>query len=105
MDVNGVGISTREQTVSAPSNAAFRVARLEVPEQARGGVVFVKLSLLDGEARVLAENFYWHAAQKAGYRKLRRRITVEIPRPPGRMKVELKGWNVRAASFAVVAAR
>ncbi|HWS87915.1 MAG TPA: hypothetical protein VN282_13180 [Pyrinomonadaceae bacterium] len=70
IDVTGVGISTREQTLSAPSNAAVRVARLGVPGQAREGVVFVKLTLLDKEARVLAENFYWHAAQKSGYRKL-----------------------------------
>jgi hypothetical protein len=41
-----------------------------MPEQAREGVVFVKLTLADGAGRVLSENFYWRAAKKAGYRKL-----------------------------------
>jgi hypothetical protein len=71
-DVTGVGISTREQALSAPPNAAVRVSRLDVPGQAKEGVVFVKLALLDGGGRVLAENFYWHAAQKSGYRGLER---------------------------------
>ena len=34
-----------------------------------------------------------------------RRITVEVPAPAGGLTIELKGWNVRAASFAVAAAR
>ena len=172
IDVTGVGISTREQTLSAPSNAAVRVARLEVPGQAREVVVFVKFTLLDKDARVLAENFYWHAAQKSGYRRLNemgeavldcsavlrtkaggshveveltnrgaavalaaravlrdaatrgrvlpayasdnyvsllpsesRRIHIEVPKPARGMTVELKGWNVRAASIPVAAAR
>jgi hypothetical protein len=66
----GMGISTSQQTLSAPSNAAVRVGRLDVPKEAKEGVVFVKLQLLDGARRVLADNFYWHAAQKSGYRKL-----------------------------------
>ncbi|HEX7312459.1 MAG TPA: hypothetical protein VF297_00820 [Pyrinomonadaceae bacterium] len=168
----GMGISTSQQTLSAPSNAAVRVARLDLPKEAKEGVVFVKLQLLDGERRVLADNFYWHAARKSDYRKLnslletplaclavmkkeagaarveveltnhgdgvalaaqvvlrdaetgarvlpvyasdnyisllpgeRRRVTVEVPRPTRGMNVELKGWNVRAASIPVVAAR
>jgi hypothetical protein len=172
VDVNGVGISTREQTLAAPANAAVRVFRLGVPEQAAGGVVFVKLALLDGAGRVLSENFYWQAAQKSGYRQLERmaevplgclaivrregraarveveltnrspgvalaarivvrdaatgarvlpayaddnyvsllpgegrRINVRVPKPARSMSVELKGWNVRAASVAAVAAR
>ena len=173
-NVNGAAVATQEQTLSAPSNAAVRVARLQVPARARDGVVFVRLQLLDAEKQVLAENFYWHAAQKSAYRKLndmpetplaclavlkagrggaarvevelwnhneygvalaarvvvrdaatgarvlpayasdnyvslvpgeRRRIDIEVPRPARGMKVELKGWNVRAASFPVVAAR
>jgi hypothetical protein len=70
VDVSGVGISTREDTVSAPSNAAVRVFRLDMPRQAKEGVVFVRLTLADDAGRVLSENFYWRAAQKAGYRKL-----------------------------------
>ena len=168
----GMGISTSQQTLSAPSNAAVRVARLDLPREAREGVVFVKLQLLDGARRVLADNFYWHAAQKSGYRKLnslpetplaclavmkkeagaarveveltnhgdgvalaaqvvlrdaetgarvlpayasdnyislvpgeRRRITIEVPAPTRGMNVEVKGWNVRAATAPVVAKR
>lgn len=69
-DVNGAAIATHEQTLSAPSNAAARVGRLRVPAWAKDRVVFVRLQLLDAGLRVLAENFYWHAAQKSAYRKL-----------------------------------
>jgi hypothetical protein len=72
-----MGISTSQQTLSAPSNAAVRVARLDVPKEAKEGIVFVKLQLLDGARRVPADNFYWHAAQKSGYRKLD--ILLEAP--------------------------
>jgi hypothetical protein len=172
LDVNGVNLSTDEQTLSAPSNAAVSVSRLRVPAQAKEGVVFVRLTLIDGERHVLAENFYWHAAQKSGYRKLNgmleanlsclavskterggarveveltnhgegvalaarvvlrdaasgarvlpayasdnyvslvpgelKRVVIEVPRPARGMTVELKGWNVRRQSVAVVAAR
>lgn len=70
VDVAGTGISTREDTVSAASNSAVRVFRLGMPEQAKEGVVFVRLTLADDAGRVLSENFYWRAAQKSGYRKL-----------------------------------
>jgi hypothetical protein len=78
IDVTGAGISTREQTVTAPSNAAVRVFRLDVPGQATDGVVFVKLTLADEAGRVLAENFYWQAAQKSGYRKLNDMAEVSL---------------------------
>jgi beta-galactosidase/beta-glucuronidase len=68
--VTGNGISTREDRVSAPSNSAVRVFRLGMPEQAKEGVVFVRLTLADPAGRVLSENFYWRAAQKSDYRKL-----------------------------------
>ncbi len=68
--VTGTGLSTSQQTLSAPSNSAVSVGRLDVPQAAKEGVVFVKLQLLDGARRVLADNFYWHAAQKSDYRKL-----------------------------------
>jgi beta-galactosidase/beta-glucuronidase len=70
VDASGVGISTREQTVSVSSNSAARVFRLDMPEQAKDGVVFIKLALVDARGRVLSENFYWRAAKKSGYRKL-----------------------------------
>jgi hypothetical protein len=69
-DLNGAAVSAQEQPLSAPSNAAVRVARLRVPARARDRVIFVRLQLLDAGKRVLAENFYWHAAQKSAYRKL-----------------------------------
>jgi len=70
VDVNGFGLATHEQALSAPSNAAVRVSRLKEPAQAKEGVVFVKLTLADARGSVLSENFYWRAARKSGYRKL-----------------------------------
>jgi hypothetical protein len=70
VDVSGNGISTREDNVSAPSNSAVRVFRLDMPAQAKDGVVFVRLTLADARGSVLSENFYWRAAQKSGYRRL-----------------------------------
>ncbi|HEV7892902.1 MAG TPA: glycoside hydrolase family 2 TIM barrel-domain containing protein [Pyrinomonadaceae bacterium] len=70
VDLAGTGISTGEDTVSIPSNSAVRVFRLDIPRQAKEGVVFVRLTLADDAGRVLSENFYWRAAQKSGYRKL-----------------------------------
>ncbi len=69
-DLAGTGISTREDTISAPSNSAVRAFRLDMPAQEEDGVVFVKLTLLDERGGVLSENFYWRAAQKSGYQKL-----------------------------------
>jgi hypothetical protein len=70
LDAAGKALSRQEQRVTAPAGAAVRGYRLDLPAQAKDGVVFVKLWLADDGGRVLAENFYWHAAQKAGYRKL-----------------------------------
>ena len=71
VDASNFGLSAGRQALAAPANTASRVGRLRVPEQAKEGVVFVRLVLSD-ERRVLSENFYWHAAQKSGYRKLDR---------------------------------
>lgn len=79
-----------------------------MPKQAADGVVFVKLTLADEEGRVLPENFYWHAAQKSGYRKMN-----DMPEVPldclavlrgGRVEVELtnRGAGVALAAQAVV---
>jgi hypothetical protein len=113
IDVTGVGISTSQQTVSAPSNAAVRVARLDVPERAKAGVVFVKLTLLDGARRVLAENFYWHAAQKSGYRKLNNMLeaplaclaVVKTGAGAARVEVDLTNWEDGVALAVQVVVR
>ena len=70
VDVTGVGISTREERVSVPSNSAVHAFKLDLPAQVKEGVVFIRLTLADAAGRVLSENFYWRAAQKSGYRKL-----------------------------------
>jgi Exo-beta-D-glucosaminidase Ig-fold domain/Concanavalin A-like lectin/glucanases superfamily/Glycosyl hydrolases family 2, TIM barrel domain len=68
--VGGVELKTREEKVSAAANATTESFRLELPQEAAEGVAFVKLELKDEAGRVLAENFYWHASQAAGYRRL-----------------------------------
>ena len=105
--------STSEQTLSAPSNSAVRVSRLEVPQRAQEGVVFVKLTLLDGQSRVLAENFYWHAAQKSGYRKLNDLLETPLAclavlqreRGAARVEVELTNHGEGVALAAQVVLR
>lgn len=107
-DVNGGVISVDEQELSAPSNAAFRVSRLRVPAWAKDGVVFVRLQLIDAERRVLSENFYWHAAQKAAYRKLDRMPETPLAclavskaaRGASRVDVELTNYNDYGVALA-----
>lgn len=109
----GMGISTSQQTLSAPSNAAVRVGRLDVPKEAKEGVVFIKLQLLDGARRVLADNFYWHAAQKSGYRKLNTLLEAPLAclavmkREAGaaRVEVELTNYGDGVALAAQVLVR
>lgn len=113
LDVTGVGLSTSEQTLAAPSNSAMRVSRLAVPERAKEGVVFVKLTLIDGERRVLAENFYWYAAQKSGYRKLNQLLETPLAclavlrkeRSAARVEVELTNHGEGVALAAQVVVR
>ena len=63
-------------------------------------MALVKLALADEAGRVLSENFYWHAPQAAGYRGLN-----DLPAAEATLRVEVKGWNVRAASAPVEAGR
>jgi beta-galactosidase/beta-glucuronidase len=112
VDVNGVGISTHEERVNAPANAAVHVFRLEMPAQARDGVVFVRLTLADDAGRVLSENFYWRSAQKSGYRKLNEMAeavldcsaVLQAGRGAPRVEVELtnRGDGVALAAQVVV---
>lgn len=67
---SGEELFKREETISAPAGAATEVFPVEMPRQAADGVVFFKLLLRDEMGRTLSENFYWHAAQKSGYRRL-----------------------------------
>ncbi len=60
----------RESIVSVAANATAASLPLEIPAQAANGVVFVKLELRDETNPLLSENFYWHAAEASGYRKL-----------------------------------
>ena len=68
--VEGVELKRREEKVSAAANATTESFRLELPDEAARGVVFVKLELKDEAGRVLSENFYWYASQPSGYRRL-----------------------------------
>jgi hypothetical protein len=113
VDVTGVGISTREQGVSVPSNAAVRVFKLDLPEQLKEGVVFIRLTLADSRGSVLSENFYWRAAQKSGYRKLNEMgeavldcsAVLETARGASRVEVELTNRSDAVALAAQVVLR
>ena len=70
LDLDGRELNAREEKLTAEANATTESFRLELPGQAARGVVFIKLELKDEAGRVLSENFYWHAAQPTGYRKL-----------------------------------
>jgi len=108
-NVNGEAIATHEQTLSAPSNAAVRISRLQVPAWVKDGVVFVRLTLIDAASQVLAENFYWHAAQKSGYRKLddmgETPLVCEalLRRERGAARVEVELWNYNEYGVALAA--
>jgi beta-galactosidase/beta-glucuronidase len=108
-DLAGTGISTREDTISAPSNSAVRAFRLDMPAQEKEGVVFVKLTLLDDAGRVLSDNFYWRAAQKSGYRKLNEMgeavlvCYAALKTARGRSRVEVELTNT--SDFVALAAQ
>jgi hypothetical protein len=68
--VDGEEVKAREEKVTSEANATTESFRLELPEQAARGVVFIKLELKDEAGQLLSENFYWYASQAAGYRKL-----------------------------------
>ena len=110
LNLNGTVISTHEQALSAPSNAAARVSRLRVPAWAKDDVVFVRLTLIEGGGAVLAENFYWHAAQKSGYRKLNGMTetplaclaVLKTERGAARVEVELTNYSEGVALAAQV---
>jgi hypothetical protein len=69
-NLDGEEVTTREEKLTAEANATTQSFRLELPEQAARGVVFVKLELRNEAGQLLSENFYWYSAQAAGYRKL-----------------------------------
>jgi hypothetical protein len=73
--MTGAGSSSGSQPVSPPPNAAVRVGRLEVPEQAKERVVFTHLA------------------------------PVEVPFASRLLTVGPKGWDVRRRLVSVAAAR
>ena len=66
----GEELDRREAKLSVEANTTAEGFRMDVPEQAKSGVVFIKLILRDERGQILSDNFYWYAAQPAGYRKL-----------------------------------
>ena len=63
-------IFTREEKLSAQANAAAETFKIEIPQRTAESLIFIKLELRDAAGQLLSENFYWHAARKADYRKL-----------------------------------
>jgi hypothetical protein len=69
--VKGEELSHREEDISVPAGVAKESFAIALPEQARDGIVFIKLLLRDRATNeTLSENFYWYAVQKSGYRSL-----------------------------------
>jgi hypothetical protein len=66
----GEELDRREIKLSVEANTVAEGFRIDVPEQAKNSVVFIKLILRDERGQILSDNFYWYAAQPAGYRKL-----------------------------------
>jgi hypothetical protein len=113
-DASGVELSAREETVSAAAGAATEAFRVEMPKEARRGVVFVKLVLRDRGGRTLSENFYWHAAEKPAYRKLNDLPPAEVAcaatlrsdgREPPRVEIELTNKGSVVALMTAVTLR
>jgi hypothetical protein len=75
---SGAEIFNREERLSVPAGAAAEGFRMELSGQTAESMVFIKLVLRDEAGRVLSENFYWHATQKAGYRKLNDMSAVNV---------------------------
>jgi hypothetical protein len=59
-----------ERPVDAPADSATDASRLELAPLFSNGVLLVKLELKDGGGKLLSDNFYWLAADSAGYRQL-----------------------------------
>jgi hypothetical protein len=87
----GEELDRREQKVSVEANTAAEGFRIDVPEQAKDSIIFIKLILRDERGQILSDNLYWHAAQPAGYRKLNDMKGVEIDGSASR-KTEA-GWT------------
>ncbi len=76
--LQGQEIFSREDKLSIPASSATESFKLALPALAAQGVVFVKLELLNETNEVLADNFYWYAAEAAGYRKLNDLATTSV---------------------------
>jgi hypothetical protein len=87
----GVEIFSREEKLSAQANAPAESFKVELPNRAADGLVFVKLELRDEAGQLLSENFYWHAARKSDYRKLNDMTAAAVG---ATATLEIKGKSV-----------
>ncbi len=70
LSLDGEELWRREEKLNIAASTASENFKIEMPEQVAHGAVFIKLELRDEADRLMSENFYWHAAQPSGYRKL-----------------------------------
>jgi hypothetical protein len=68
--IDGKEIASQEEKLSVAAGETAEGFKIKVPAQAETGVVFIKFLLRDERGQALSENFYWYAAEQAGYRKL-----------------------------------
>jgi hypothetical protein len=76
--IDGEEIAKQEEKVAVAAGEAAESFKIKVPAAALTSVSFIKLLLQDERGAVLSENFYWYAAEKAGYRKLNEMGTLSI---------------------------
>ncbi|MEI6643099.1 MAG: LamG-like jellyroll fold domain-containing protein [Novosphingobium sp.] len=70
-DLAGRTLLQRENTLSAPANAATPLPPVDLaPLLADGGMVLVALDLVDESGAVLSRNLYWRGRDPAAYRAL-----------------------------------
>jgi hypothetical protein len=59
-----------DQPFEAPADSSTNGAKLDLVPLFSNGVLLLKLELKDGSGKLLSDNFYWLAADSAGYRQL-----------------------------------
>jgi hypothetical protein len=66
----GKQILSRDAVVSVGADVAVESFPLDLPNDVKSSVAFIKLELKDATGALLSENFYWYADQPGAYQKL-----------------------------------
>jgi hypothetical protein len=66
----GKPILSRDAALSVGADAAMESFALDLPNDVKSSIAFIKLELKDANGALRSENFYWYAEEPATYRKL-----------------------------------